>query len=132
MITFTETKPEDISKIKRQAEQTIGHGLERAVQLGVAETMWVGDEPIAAYGIVNMWDGVAHIWALLSDEATDSYPVALTRRVKQMLEEMIDVGRPRSMALATGSRMWMPMSPMVPQPKSTHRRQSAGWYLPLE
>lgn len=90
MIHFTETQADDIGSIKQQAEQNIGYGLTEAIDLGVSETMWAGDVPIAAYGIVSMWEGVATVWALLSDEATDTYPVALTRRVREMLDEMID------------------------------------------
>ncbi len=90
MIEYKETTVDHINQITPQAEQQIGFGIDDAVNLGVAETMFAHDEPIAAYGFVSMWEGVGTLWALLSDEATDTYPTALTRRCKEMLEEMID------------------------------------------
>ena len=90
MIYYEEATAENVRRITPQCEQQVGHGIEDAVDMGVAETMFAAGEPIAAYGFVSMWEGVGTIWAILSEEATDTYPIALTRRVKRMLEEMIE------------------------------------------
>ena len=89
MIEYAETTVEHLNEITPQTEQNIGFGISGAVDLGVAETMFAHGEPIAAYGFVSLWEGCGQIWALLSDEATDTYPTALSRRVREMLEEMI-------------------------------------------
>ena len=90
MIYYEEATVENVRRITPQCEQQVGYGIEDAVDMGVAETMFAADEPIAAYGLVSLWEGVATIWAILSDEATDTYPIAMTRRVKFMLEELIE------------------------------------------
>ncbi len=89
-ITYSETTNEDISNIKCQSQQEIGYGLDQAVDLGISETMWAGDTPVAAYGMVSLWEGNASIWALLSEEAKDNYGITMTRRIREMLESMID------------------------------------------
>src|SRR5258708_6098478 len=43
------------------------------------------------------------------------------------LSERIVFGWVSASAPAIGSRMWMDMSPIVPQPKSVHIRQFPGW-----
>lgn len=90
MIYYKEATVENVNRIVPQAKQEIFRGVDDAVDLGVAETMFAHDDPIAAYGFVSMWEGVGYIWAILSEEVTDYYPVALSRRVKFMLEEMIE------------------------------------------
>lgn len=65
------------------ARDAIQRALER--NLGFAYTCFMGTEVLGCIGGYRLWEGVAEIWAWLSD-AIKKYPVAFTRRVLHSLE----------------------------------------------
>lgn len=51
-----------------------------------ARALLSGDHVLACFGVVMFWPGVAHAWAMISEEAR-KYPISLTRCVSREIEQ---------------------------------------------
>jgi len=54
------------------------HMLEYQSQLGPSITAFVNNTPVAVFGCVFLWQGVAEAWSLLTQESR-RYPIAMTK-----------------------------------------------------
>ncbi len=59
-----------------------------------------GDQCIGAYGVVEMWPGVARVWALFSDDLIADHPVLLSLHAKRDLQKADQFGFHRIEATA--------------------------------
>lgn len=66
--------------------------LETQARMGPAVTAFLNMEPVAIFGFVSIWEGVAETW-LMPDEKVRTIPVTLTRiGIKVMDIAMISMG----------------------------------------
>lgn len=93
--TFRQATKEDVLSIYPQLLQSgakmISHGKEAFVRdLVPLENCSIavhdGDRCIGAYGIIEMWSGVARVWALFSEDLIANYPTLLSLHVIRDLE----------------------------------------------
>lgn len=86
MIEWRPCTEQDIDQINQCAEQMIlADTLKRDLSHSV--TMVVDGDVVAAAGAQILYDGVAEVWALLSDQVIAMYPLSLTRKTKKWLDE---------------------------------------------
>jgi RimJ/RimL family protein N-acetyltransferase len=102
MIEFEQATSEHVLSIKPQDSQSEIGGLElgrAAIQSGHipldGRAIAITDQGvcIGAYGYVEMWQGVARIWALFSDELLTHYAMALSKNVRSLLLEDVNFHR---------------------------------------
>lgn len=95
---FVQCEPEHLEQVDAYA----GH-LENADHLASdlkhAETLLSDDgRPLACAGILTAWEGVGEAWSVLSLEALNSFPLALSRRVKRKVSAVMDSGEFRRLS----------------------------------
>jgi len=92
MIDFVQATKEDVLSIHPQLSQndSLAYGRsvfeQGAVPLdGLAIAIRDGDRCIGAYGAIEMWPGVARVWALFSQELIREHPYVLGIHIRRDL-----------------------------------------------
>jgi hypothetical protein len=65
-----------------------------------AIAVYDGDQCIGAYGIVELWPGVARVWALFSDTLIENHPVLLGLHARRDIQKADQFGFHRIEATA--------------------------------
>lgn len=95
MIEFRQATKEDVLSIYPQLPQCglkmVSYSKEAFVRdfvplEGCAISVHDGDQCIGAYGIIEMWPGVARVWALFSQDLITNHPTLLSLHVIRDLE----------------------------------------------
>ena len=89
-LSYIKTNNPDIDAIRRTG------GLQEMVDgqasIGEAITVLTHGKPIAIFGIVQIWDGLAEVW-LIPDEALRVYPVFMTKAARSFIDICMISGR---------------------------------------
>ena len=87
-LTIGKFAPEDIGAMRIQNAQ-LAEVNPASLQspYGYAWTAWAGDSPIICAGIIEVWEGRAYAWALLSQDAGE-YMLAMTREIRSRLSAL--------------------------------------------
>lgn len=85
-LTFVTFRPDHLARMRAQSAQMaeVTHPEALAQPFGRAWTALDGDEPIACAGVVEVWEGRAYAWALLSEHAPP-HLLTLTRVIRSRL-----------------------------------------------
>lgn len=111
-LQFVQATREDILSIQPQASQDSPKALvygKEAFARGMvpleerAVAIREEDRCIGAYGLIELWPGVARVWALFSSELLDSIPTVLALHVKRDLKraEELDLHRIEATVVAS-------------------------------
>jgi hypothetical protein len=109
MIKFVQATKEDVLSIYPQLLQSdtkiISHSRDAFARNlipleGRAIAIHDGGQCVGAYGIIEMWPGVARIWALFSDDLLMKHPTLLSLHAKRDLKKADQFGFHRIEATA--------------------------------
>lgn len=73
-LRYMNIKPEQMPSAKAVSVESM---LEMQSKLGLAVTVLVNTHPVAIFGCIMLWPGVAEMWSIISDDAR-RYPKQLT------------------------------------------------------
>ena len=88
---FTPFKKEHVAILKAQAAQIGEHafalacGLDHMPEHTPSETAWSQGRVLAVSGLLTLWPGRQHAWAILSGDV-GSYMTAIVRRMRRVLD----------------------------------------------
>lgn len=95
MIKFAQATKEDVLSIHPQLQQNEPEALSYGQEVFKKDMVLLEDRAVAvfdedqcvgAYGVIEMWAGVARVWALFSAELVAKYPTLLALHIKKDLQ----------------------------------------------